>query len=175
MSPAKNKSKSTPKTHPQNHHHQKAEIIFPHLHNDILASLNGSITSAPYFKHITGSNAAHHSNEYKTNIMATFLCTNTSCKQRGWGSKKVAIRILGYRPGNGYNAVVYNQRCKTCERLGSITIDKKSYIERVTYRLKRWAGVEVEKPVFVRKQGPEHERDLCEGCKRGVCSWGMGG
>lgn len=171
MSPAKNKSKSK-STSKSNANHQKAEIIFPHIHDKILASLSGDITPEPYFNHITSANAAHHSNEYSTNIMGTFLCTNTSCDQEGWGSKKIAIRIRRYLPGNGYNAVVFNQRCKSCQKLGSMTINEESYIDRVTYRLKKWAGVEVEKPQFNRREGPPHARHLCEGCKRGVCSWG---
>ncbi|KAK2005441.1 hypothetical protein LZ32DRAFT_183559 [Colletotrichum eremochloae] len=38
--------------------------------------------------------------------------------------------------------------------------DKQSYV-------KRWAGVETEQPFYARKDGPPHEVDLCEGCKRG--------
>lgn len=80
----------------------------------------------------------------------------------------VTILIRGY-PGNGYNAVVFNQRCKSCNWLGVFTLDKNSYVNRVAYRLKKWAGVHVEKQHYNGKTGPPHESDLCEGCKRGVC------
>lgn len=172
MYPAKNnsKSKSTSNTTTPSQHHQEADIIFPEFHPDILTSLAGAIIPDPYFNH-TGTENAYHFKEHCTSIMGTFLCTNTSCRKNGWGSKRVAIRIRGYSPGNGYNAVVFNQRCKSCNELGSLTIDKQSYIERVTYRLKRWAGVEVETPMFNEKKGPDHESLHCEGCKRGVCSW----
>jgi hypothetical protein len=35
-----------------------------------------------------------------------------------------------------------------------------SYVERVAYRLKKWCGVELERPEF------------CEGCKAGHCGEG---
>jgi hypothetical protein len=54
----------------------------------------------------------------------------------------VIIQIRGYS-GNGYNAVVFNQRCRSCDWLGALTLDEKSYIDRVAYRLKKWAGVAV--------------------------------
>lgn len=80
----------------------------------------------------------------------------------------VAILIRGY-PGNGYNALVFNQRCKSCNWLGNLKLDKESNVDRVVYRLKKWADVPVEQPFFNHKEGPPHESALCEGCKRGVC------
>ena len=107
-------------------------------------------------------------NKYSTHVMGKFKCNNDACSTGGWGSKKVAILIRGY-PGNEYNAVVFNQRCKSCNQLGILTLDKKSYVERVTYRLKKWAGVPIEQKYYVPKEGLPHERDFCEGCKRGIC------
>ena len=80
----------------------------------------------------------------------------------------MSILIGGY-PGNGYNAIVFNQRCQACNRLGILTLDKDSYIERVAYRLKKGAGVRVDEQYYVGKEGPPHKPELCEGCKRGYC------
>ena len=93
---------------------------------------------------------------------------NNACSKDGSSSKKVAISIKGY-PRNGYNAVVFNQRCMACKCLGTLTLDYESYVDRVAYRLKKWAGVAMEQKYFAPKEGPPHESDLCEGCKRGVC------
>ena len=68
-----------------------------------------------------------------------------------------------------YNAVVFNQRCKCCTKLGSLKLDKESYVERVAYRLKKWAGITLEKSYVAPRKGPPHESSLCEGCKRGIC------
>ena len=72
--------------------------------------------------------------------MGKFKCNNHACSKGGWGSKKVAIMIRGY-PGNGYSAVVFNQCCKACNQLGTLELDEKSYIDRVTYRLKKFGEV----------------------------------
>jgi hypothetical protein len=74
--------------------------------------------------------------------------------------------IWGYR-NNGYDAVVFNQRCLFCKALGIFILDKQSYVERIVYRLKRWAGVEMEQPFHARKEGSPHQVDLCEDCKQG--------
>lgn len=72
--------------------------------------------------------------------MGRFTCNNDGCFKKGWASRKVAIFIRGY-PEKGYSAVVFNQRCESCNRLGTLTLDKNSYLERVAYRLKKWVGV----------------------------------
>jgi hypothetical protein len=51
-------------------------------------------------------------------------------------------------------------------------MDEESYIERISYRIKRWAGVEVMQPDYDRKLTKPHEQDYCEGCKRGKCTEG---
>jgi hypothetical protein len=100
--------------------------------------------------------------------MGKFKCNNNACSKNGWSSKKIAILIRGY-PGHGYNAVVFNQRCKSCSQLGTITLDERSYIDRIAYRLRKWAGFRVERQQHERKTSPPHRSDLCEGCKRGIC------
>ncbi|CAN9395563.1 unnamed protein product [Alternaria alternata] len=45
-------------------------------------------------------------------------------------------------------------------------MDEETYVERVAYRLKKWAGVKMERPFFGHKilHGP-HDSERCEGCK----------
>ncbi|KAH8782654.1 zinc-binding domain-containing protein [Diaporthe sp. PMI_573] len=100
--------------------------------------------------------------------MGNFACNNESYSNRGWRSKKVSILIRGY-PRNGYNAVIFNQCCESCNGLGTLTLDENSYVERVAYWLKKWAGVRLEQQHYNGKVGPPHKRELCEGCKRGYC------
>ncbi|PVH95624.1 hypothetical protein DM02DRAFT_536962, partial [Periconia macrospinosa] len=115
-----------------------------------------------------GDNENDYDNEWSTFVMGSFKCVKKSCKQSGWFSGKVAIQIRGYT-GNGYRAVVFNQRCKSCHQLGILTLNEQSYVDRVTYWVKVWAGVMVERKNHTRKDTPPHRSDLCEGCKRGVC------
>ena len=100
--------------------------------------------------------------------MGKFKCDNDDCPKNGWSSKKVAILIRGY-PENGYSAVVFNQRCKSCKRFGTLALDETSYVERVAYRLKKWAGVPMEEQRHFARDGPPHRSELCEGCRRGYC------
>lgn len=105
--------------------------------------------------------------------MGRFMCNNDTCRKQFWNSRKVPIEIRGF-DNNGYIAIVYNQRCKSCDWLGTFELDEQSYIERVAYRLKKWAGVEMEAPPINGTEGPPHERAYCEGCKRGKCREGVG-
>lgn len=139
---------------------------FPSLHDKVLKALSGAIDPVPSFQ--ASGPKRGTLNTYSTHVMATFRCHNQSCDRKGWDSKKVNIVISGY-PNNGYKAVVFNQRCKACEKLGAMRMDDESYVERVAYRLKRWANIEVARPVYTERKGPEHESELCEGCKRGYC------
>ena len=138
--------------------------MFPSLHQDVSNAVSGSIPRIWFNK----DNNRKPNNEYSTSVMGRFTCDNDSCLSSGWSSKKVAILIRGYS-GNGYNAVVFNQRCESCNELGQLKLDKESYVDRVAYRLKRWAGVAVEKPYYDGKKSPPHKRELCEGCKQGYC------
>ncbi|KAK4233423.1 zinc-binding domain-containing protein [Achaetomium macrosporum] len=142
-------------------------MTFPSLHDDILNVLSDEdIMPTPWFNTSGGDREAMEI--YSTNIMGKFRCHNQACPKAGWASKRVAIVIRRYTR-NGYNATVFNQRCKSCERLGDLTIDENSYVERVAYRLKKWAGIPVAAVYTGLKKGPEHEKELCEGCKRGYC------
>ena len=144
---------------------RKTSYMFPSLHQGVVNAVSDEIAS-PNFRMDDSDNAAH--NRYSTNGMGTFKCNNNVCPNHGWGSKKVAILIRGYSK-SGYNAVVFNQRCKSCNKLGNLILDEKSYVDRVAYRLKKWAGVTMERQHVAPKKGPPHESTLCEGCKRGIC------
>lgn len=140
-------------------------FMFPSRHKDVAAAVSHSMTCTWVRKRVSDQEALR---EYETHVMGNFKCPNTACSPNGWSSKKVAIKIRGYG-GNGYNAVVFNQRCKNCNQLGILYLDKESYIDRVAYRIQKWAGVPVEQPVYAQKQTLPHKRELCEGCKRRVC------
>ncbi|KAF1828447.1 hypothetical protein BDW02DRAFT_616085 [Decorospora gaudefroyi] len=140
-------------------------FTFPELHQRIAEAVAPTITSTWFNPDIE----AHFDTEHETNVMGKFTCENKRCRKSQWSSKVVAVWIKGY-PRNGYNAIVYNQRCKSCDRLGSFKLDAESYVERIAYRLKRWAGVRVEQPPFSGQSRGPHESEHCEGCKAGHCS-----
>jgi hypothetical protein len=140
-------------------------FMYPSLHQDVMDMVSLEIPSAWFHEDDDNEDT---NNKYLTHVMGTFKCNNNTCSSVGWGSKKVAMLIRGY-PGNGYNAVVFNQRCKSCFQLGSLSLDKKSYVDRIAYRIRRWAGFLMEQPYYASNQGPPHERELCEGCKQGLC------
>lgn len=108
--------------------------------------------------------------EYDTNIMGAFECSNRRCASRRWTSKKIAITIRMYQRKR-YNARVYHQRCRSCNWLSSPSLDS-SYAERISYRLKKWSAIPVTPPPYLERSGPPHRRDLCEGCEAGHCTAG---
>jgi hypothetical protein len=168
---AKKKSKA-PSTAPATATAKKKPTIsytFKWLNQDVADAVADDISSVRFNK--KGENPTH---EYQTHVMGGFTCDNDLCGARGWFSKKVSIVIKGY-PDNGYYAVVFNQRCKSCQQLGTLNLHKESYIERVAYRLRKWAGVEVEAPTQPGPRGLPHEDKLCEGCKAGYCMKGYAG
>ncbi|KAE8326497.1 zinc-binding domain-containing protein [Aspergillus sergii] len=72
--------------------------------------------------------------------------------------KKVAITIRMY-PGDEYNARVYHQRCKSCNRLSQPILNE-TYAEQVAYRVKKWNGCTVEKPKYSDQSNSPHNRHL---------------
>ncbi|KAI1184180.1 zinc-binding domain-containing protein [Nemania serpens] len=139
-----------------------------HAHSfSVLDEVSGDIDDV-WFEEETNDSI---SNEHNTHIMGRFRCNTAGCSNGSWGSKKIAIVIRGY-PENGYNAVVFNQRCESCNSLGTMTLDEESYVERIAYRLRVWAGVRVERPPFNKRRGPPHIPELCEGCIQGYCQEG---
>jgi len=146
---------------------QDVTATYPSLHEDVVNALDNVPEPVPSFNH-NGCNS-EVIKDYNTSIMGRFACQNPKCSSTGWSSKKIAIQIRGFRD-NTYDAVVFKQRCRTCENLGTMHINENSYIERVAYRLKKWAGVPVETPEYnAEERGLPHESSLCEGCKARCC------
>jgi hypothetical protein len=144
---------------------ERRTFMIPWLDQEVVDAVSNEIAS-PWFQENDSDEGCNK--RYETYMMGKFECSNNDCSKNGWGSKKVAIVIRGY-PGNGYNAVVYNQRCESCNWLGIFTPNEKSYVDLVAYRLKKWAGVAKKRPYYKKKEGLPHKRSLCEGCKSGVC------
>ena len=152
-------------TVPMRKRETRTSFKFPELHKSVAEAVASSITSTWFHDDDDGRSS---DNEHSSCVMGTFTCDNTACIKNCWSSKVVAILIKGYAR-NGYTAIVFNQRCRLCDRLGDFKLDENSYVERVAYRLKEWAGVMVARPSFERRRGPPHEKEVCEGCKAGVC------
>ena len=142
----------------------RTSFIFPLLHQNVVNAISHKITSTRFHKKDSNRD---FNNKYSTYVMGKFKCNNNACSTGGQGSKKVAILIKEY-PRNGYNAIVFNQHCKSCNQLSTLTLDKKLYINQVTYRLKKQAGILIKQQYYASKEGLPHERDLCKGYKRGV-------
>ncbi|KAF2709023.1 hypothetical protein K504DRAFT_433808 [Pleomassaria siparia CBS 279.74] len=141
----------------------RTSFMFPLLHQNVVNAVSDKVASTHFHEKDSDRDS---NNEYSSHVIGKFRCSG--CR-RGWSSNMVAISIRGY-PNNGYNAVVYNQRCKSCNHLGILTLDEKTYVDRVAYRVKKWAGIPVEqRPYTAKEEGPPHESSLCEGCKRGIC------
>ena len=157
-STTKLKSARKPKTN-------KKWSMYPLLHNEVSDLLYKDNISFSFYEK---DDANGCTDDYDTNIMGQFVCSNTSCPAV-WTSKQIAITIRRY-PNERYNARVYYQSCKRCHRTSEPQLDS-SYAERVAYRLKKWSGIHMERPFFFSGQGKgPHRSDLCEGCKQGHCS-----
>ncbi|KAK0713772.1 hypothetical protein B0T26DRAFT_783290, partial [Lasiosphaeria miniovina] len=126
---------------PKGHAAQDATVTLPSLHEAVLAATAGLIRPLPWFNHSAGLDGeATVIDEYPTNIMALFQCLNSHCGRAGWGSMKVGIltRRGGAGAGAmGYDALVFNQRCKGRNRLGAMVVNEDVYVERVAYWMKK--------------------------------------
>ncbi|KAK4458659.1 zinc-binding domain-containing protein [Cladorrhinum samala] len=153
-------------------HTLSAAYIFPGLHYKIITALSGDCvadSALPYFN-LAGTDR-EATDTYDTTIQADFQCINQSCSEFEWSSKIVGIEILKFGD-NTYNATIFNQRCKACDALGYLRLEEDSYVARVVYRLKKWAGVKMEEqPYNPCRGGPVHASELCEGCKVGKCKY----
>lgn len=140
-------------------------LVTPWLHKKIAEELENTAASSWTWEKAREKTPI---TEYNTHIMGRFTCDQATCTVKGWSSKMVAILIRRY--GNdSYSAAIFNQRCASCKDLGTFTLDQQSYVERVSYRIKKWAGVEVDVPIYIEKEGLPHRTELCEGCRRGIC------
>lgn len=143
---------------------EKRWSLYPALHKDVSLLLEEHDLHFQFYD----VDSDNFTKSYDTNILGRFKCHNDGCKSDGWSSKKIAITIRMY-PNKNYNARVYHQRCKSCNRLSRPILDK-SYAERVAYRIKKWSDIQVEAPNFTRRRSAApHSRHLCEGCRHGHC------
>ncbi|KAK1451097.1 hypothetical protein CCUS01_11276 [Colletotrichum cuscutae] len=147
---------------------KKTSFTFPLLHPKV-ADVIDHITVV----WVSRKTKREPNNTHSTSVVGKFTCDNGACSNKTWTSGNVALQIQGY-PGGGYNAVVYNQRCRVCNRLGIFSLDEVTYVDRIAYRLKKWAGVATERRVYEKKATPPHKKELCEGCKKGCCRAGLG-
>ncbi|KAH8838735.1 hypothetical protein MCOR27_010138 [Pyricularia oryzae] len=139
-------------------------MSFPSLHPQVVEAVGDT---CPIW---TSKQHGRDVMEYCTHVSGHFRCGNQRCRHV-WSSGLVAIRIRAFNRER-YNATVFSQRCKACNRLGFLSLDEDSYVERVAYRLKKWAGVSVEVPRHEMKSTPPHMSSLCEGCRQGCCKEG---
>ncbi|PHH90479.1 hypothetical protein CDD83_3546 [Cordyceps sp. RAO-2017] len=140
--------------------------MYPELHDEVSELLEDDDL---YFDFVNYEPSRGPIKTYVTNIMGKFICRNSTCGANGWSSKVIAIKIRMYT-GAQYNAQVYHQRCKECESLSEPILDD-SYAERVAYRIKKWCGVDVERPPYHGESKGPHESALCEGCRDNNCPW----
>lgn len=141
-------------------------FTFPNLHERVRDAIFPDVGST-WFQ--DDDRSTGFLEQYTSNVSGHFTCNNKTCRKHQWSSGVVTFRIRGYAR-NGYSASVFNQRCRDCNHLGSFSLDEQSYVERVAYRVKKWAGVAMARPYYnpVGPQGP-HEEDFCEGCALGIC------
>ena len=159
------KSRTRPKSKPQDL--DKSWSMYPALHDSVGRLLGEDDLSFTFFAIDKDKGSIE---QYDTNIMGRFKCLNKACAKAGWTSKMIAITIRMY-PEQQYNARVYHQRCKSCGSLSQPFPDD-SYAERVAYRLKKWSGVEMDRPSYTDRESERpHESALCEGCKHGHCKF----
>jgi hypothetical protein len=139
--------------------------MYPSLHQTIANAVFEHIGSTTFHENDSDEDSTK---DYSTFVRGVFTCRNHACPGAAWASGKITIVIRRYLE-NEYNAVVFSQRCKLCKQLGKLKLEEESYVDRVSYRLKKWAGVELEPHNYTPRVMPPHKAHLCEGCRRGVC------
>lgn len=162
----KDKSKGKQKGNPPAKPKPKLWSMFPSRHDDVTALLLDSGLAFD-FHDVEADDG--FTREHDTNIRAFFPCRNVRCGAIGWVSA-AAITIRMYA-GQRYNARVYHQSCKQCDKLAKPRLDE-TYAERIANRLKLWSGMDIERPVFrkVPIDRPPHFSSRCEGCKINHCN-----
>ena len=143
----------------------KTRCLYPALHGNVARLL---AEDGLFFDFHPVDDASGCLKDYETCVTGRFICRNPNCASSGWSSGKIAVIIRMYA-GEKYNVRVYYQRCADCNALSKPSLEAASYVERTSYRLKKWSGIEQEIPPYSgRVQGPHHS-ELCEGCRDGHC------
>ncbi|KMK55725.1 hypothetical protein Y699_08714 [Aspergillus fumigatus Z5] len=127
--------------------------LHPKLHDDVAQLLNEEGLQLDFYN---ADDEETNIKEWDTNVMGRFICRNKGCHSSGWSSKKIAMTIRMY-PRGLYNARVYHQRCKNCRALGRPVLDHECYAERVAYWLKKWNGIEVQRPNYSGQSRGPHD------------------
>ncbi|KAK3988772.1 hypothetical protein QBC44DRAFT_350994 [Cladorrhinum sp. PSN332] len=120
--------------------------MFPSLHENVRNAVSEKMQPI-WFNETNSQDGCNNCKD--TSVMGKFECKNNRCRKMGWSSK---------------------QRCKSCDELGVFTLDEQSYVDRVSYRIQKWAGIGVEKPYYAGTSKGPHEGEFCEGCKNGHCT-----
>ncbi|KAL6232203.1 hypothetical protein BDW75DRAFT_232978 [Aspergillus navahoensis] len=139
--------------------------LYPSLHDDVARLLDEEGLCFDFFDI---DDAKSNILEQDTNIMGRFFCRTRRCHSNGWQSKKIATTIRLYT-GQRYNARVYHQRCRYCNAIAPPVLDD-SYAKRVSYWMKKWNGVQVQKPSISGQGGGPHDSALCERCRADHCT-----
>jgi len=106
--------------------------------------------------------------EYDINIISQFRCHNCACDSNEWSSKRITIIIWMYSEAQ-YNAKVYHQRCLRCNNFSKSHLDD-SYAEKVTYHLKKWCKMKMNRFFYSDQSEDSYLSNLCEKCKNDHCS-----
>ncbi|KAL4784436.1 zinc-binding domain-containing protein [Aspergillus varians] len=138
--------------------------LHPTLHDDVARLLDEDDLHLDFFN---VDDEETNIEERDTNIVGRFICRNRRCNSSGWSSGKVPVTIRMY-PRQQYNARVYHQRCKKCDVVARPILDR-TYAERVAYWIRKWNGIEVERPPISGRSSGPHESARCEGCRAGHC------
>jgi hypothetical protein len=138
--------------------------MWPEYHDQVHAEIRDSGLNYTFQRQDTNHQVI--GNPYDTSIMGHFDCNNPDCRSSGWDSIKIAITIRRYQ-NKKYNAKVWHQCCMKCDYVGELTLDVDSYVDCVAYRLKKWSGLNPDKPPHsITAKGPRQKK-FCEGCKAG--------
>jgi hypothetical protein len=144
--------------------------MHPDLHDEVSQRLQINGISLGFYEDGEPDDSIR---DYDTYVMGAFTCPNQSCWIQRWTSKIIAISIQLY-DDEKYNAIVWHQRCRKCQKIGNLELDVHSYTERVVYRLGKWFGLDAEVPPFSgNTENRPHRQKLCEGCKNGHCQRGQ--
>lgn len=145
---------------------RKTFDIWPSLHAEVVQRLQPHDLTFTFFPEDTATGVT---NKTFDNVIGSFKCYNPAHRHRAlheWtGAATVTVRLYG---AHSYNARVYYQRCRLCNRLARPKLGE-VYVENVSNQLLRWSGRHVPSRDRARVTKAPHQSDFCEGCKAKCC------